>query len=185
MGTPADNTRYRPVDLRNVAKMPHWERVDADLRAAIRVVGEVLPFRTNRYVMDELIDWSSVPDDPLFQLVFPQREMLADSDFEAVEGVLADGDPEALAAEVERIRRSLNPHPGGAAHAQRPAARRAAVAGAAAQVPRDGPVLSRPGPDLPRLLHLLLPVGAVRGHGGSEVPGPGDGRSRRLPARQS
>ena len=113
MSTPAGNTTYRPVDLRNVAKMPHWERIDADLRAAIRVVGEVLPFRTNQYVMDELIDWSSVPDDPLFQLVFPQREMLAGRDFQAVEGVLAGGDPEALASEVERVRRSLNPHPAG------------------------------------------------------------------------
>ena len=32
----------------------------------------VLPMRANNYVIDELIDWSNIPDDPIFQLVFPQ-----------------------------------------------------------------------------------------------------------------
>ena len=49
---------------------------DADVREAVEVVGRVLPFRTNRYVVDHLIDWSRVPEDPIFQLVFPQRQML-------------------------------------------------------------------------------------------------------------
>ena len=28
--------------------------------------------RTNNYVVSQLIDWSAVPDDPMFQLTFPQ-----------------------------------------------------------------------------------------------------------------
>jgi hypothetical protein len=36
----------------------------------------VFPMRTNSYVV-KLIDWSKVPDDPIFQLVFPQPGMLA------------------------------------------------------------------------------------------------------------
>ncbi len=32
----------------------------------------VLPMRANNYVVEELIDWSNVPEDPIFQLVFPQ-----------------------------------------------------------------------------------------------------------------
>jgi len=32
----------------------------------------VLPMRTNNYVVEDLIDWSNIPDDPIFQLVFPQ-----------------------------------------------------------------------------------------------------------------
>ena len=42
-----------------------------------QVVGHVLPFRVNSYVVDELIDWSRVPDDPIFRLTFPQAEMLS------------------------------------------------------------------------------------------------------------
>ena len=37
--------------------------------------GTVLPMRANTYVVNELIDWSKVPDDPIFQLVFPQPGM--------------------------------------------------------------------------------------------------------------
>ena len=32
----------------------------------------ILPMRTNNYVVSQLIDWSNVPDDPMFQLTFPQ-----------------------------------------------------------------------------------------------------------------
>ncbi len=106
-------TRYRAVDLRNVSDIPQWNLIDTDLRAAVEVVAEVLPFRTNRYVTDHLIDWSRVPDDPIFQLVFPQLEMLASEDFRTVRHLLGEGDSTALAAAVDQIRRSLNPHPAG------------------------------------------------------------------------
>ena len=106
-------TRYRAVDLRNVSDIPQWDLIDTNLRAAVEVVAEVLPFRTNRYVTDHLIDWSRVPDDPIFQLVFPQLEMLASEDFETVRHLLGEGDRTALAAAVDQIRRSLNPHPAG------------------------------------------------------------------------
>ena len=109
----ADTGRYRPVDLRTVEAAPQWALLEEELRTAIQVVGEVLPFRTNRYVMDHLINWSNVPHDPIFQLVFPQREMLGDEDYAAVERALRAGDQERLAAEVSRIRMSLNPHPAG------------------------------------------------------------------------
>ena len=113
MTAPAETTRYRPVDLRTVANAPQWALLDEDLRSAIEVVGQVLPFRTNRYVMDHLINWSNVPQDPIFQLVFPQREMLNPEDYDAVEQALRMGDEALLARHVSRIRMGLNPHPAG------------------------------------------------------------------------
>ena len=41
-----------------------------------RIVGKVFPITANNYVIDELIQWKGVPDDPLFQLTFPHRKML-------------------------------------------------------------------------------------------------------------
>ena len=49
-------------------------------KLAVRAVAEVFPFRTNQYVVDELIDWANVSEDPIFNLVFPQRDMLAPAD---------------------------------------------------------------------------------------------------------
>lgn len=105
---------YRPVDLRNVSEVSQWGLLDDEVREAISVVGQVLPFRTNRYVLDSLIDWSRVPDDPIFQLVFPQREMLSSTDFAAVRDLQSRGAGRTELGElVNRIRRELNPHPAG------------------------------------------------------------------------
>ncbi len=76
-------------------------------------VARVLPFRTNRYVVDELIDWARVPDDPMFQLTFPQPEMLVPSDRASLARAEETGDAAALEATVRAIQRRLNPHPAG------------------------------------------------------------------------
>jgi L-lysine 2,3-aminomutase len=78
------------------------------------VVSTVLPFKTNEYVMRELIDWERVPDDPMFQLTFVQRGMLSSEDFARMEGLLAAGaDKAAIKRAADQIRRRLNPHPAG------------------------------------------------------------------------
>lgn len=74
----------------------------------------VLPMRVNEYVLTELIDWSNVPNDPMFQLKFIQPEMLAPKDLARMRGLLDSG---ASALEVRRaateIRAAMNPNPAG------------------------------------------------------------------------
>jgi KamA family protein len=106
--------RYRAVTRANVDQLPQWSALPKELREAIEVVSAVLPFRTNNYVVEELIDWRRVPDDPMYQLTFPQRGMLSDEDYETVaELIRTDAPREALDAEVNQIRLALNPHPAG------------------------------------------------------------------------
>ena len=72
----------------------------------------MLPFRVNSHVVDHLIDWDRVPDDPMFRLVFPQREMLDEQDFAEVRRLLDRGAPKPeLSRVVARIRAGMNPHP--------------------------------------------------------------------------
>lgn len=109
-----NSSQYRAIDLRNIAETPQWGLLDQDLREAVEVVGQVLPFRTNQYVLDELIDWSQAPDDPIFQLVFPQRDMLEAEDFRRLRFLLrSDASKLELDQDVRRIRLALNPHPAG------------------------------------------------------------------------
>src|SRR5579883_1723810 len=112
--TPIAPVRYQALGMQNIAGVPEWQQLSRDLTDAVDVVSRVLPFRTNRYVLQNLIDWSRVPDDPIFQLVFPQRGMLADEHYAAVESRLHESaSKQSLAAAVRRIRLELNPHPGG------------------------------------------------------------------------
>jgi len=110
----AESQRYRAITRSNLDRWPEARLLAPEHREAVDVVGRVLPFRTNPYVIRELIDWRRVPDDPIFRLVFPQREMLHPVDYERVRSLLAEGaSGAALSAEAERIRRGLNPHPAG------------------------------------------------------------------------
>lgn len=78
------------------------------------VVSTVLPFRTNEYVMDELIDWDRVPEDPIYQLTFMQPGMLASDDYATMARLVGRGAPRReIEAAAHGIRMRLNPHPAG------------------------------------------------------------------------
>ncbi len=107
-------TRYQAITIHNIRKQPEWQRLDPELREAVEVVSRVLPFRTNVYVVRELIDWDNVPDDPMFQLTFPQPGMLAPEDFRAMRDLIRSGaSREQIIAKANEIRFKLNPHPAG------------------------------------------------------------------------
>ena len=77
----------RKLEIYNFNRMdaiPQLAKLPAAQRDAMKAVAAVLPFKVNQYVLEELIDWDRVPDDPMFRLTFPQRGMLADDDFAAM-----------------------------------------------------------------------------------------------------
>jgi len=76
----------------------------------IEIASLVFPFKVNNYVLS-LIDWENYKDDPIFRLVFPQKEMLKKEDYEKLLKNLNDKDK--LKQAVYEIRMSLNPHPAG------------------------------------------------------------------------
>jgi len=107
-------TRYRAVTRHNIGRLPQWKALSKDVREAVEVVSHVLPFRVNKYVVDELIDWDRVPDDPMFQLTFPQRGMLDDHEFSRVADLVRGEAPrDEVKKAVREIRLGLNPHPAG------------------------------------------------------------------------
>lgn len=105
--------KYQAYTAHNFEHLPQAELMTPEQRHAVRVVSQVLPFKTNNYVVNELIRWDDLPGDPIFTLTFPQRGMLSPEHFERVERALAAGSKEELTSTVDAIRRQLNPHPAG------------------------------------------------------------------------
>ena len=106
--------KMRFYNLRDIDTLPQLDKLSSDERFAMKVVANVLPFRANNYVVDELIDWDAVPDDPMFRLVFYHWDMLSPSQFESVADALRRDLPAAeLRERVDRIRLEMNPHPSG------------------------------------------------------------------------
>ncbi|NUW47033.1 KamA family radical SAM protein [Nonomuraea rhodomycinica] len=110
----AGTRRFRAYTSKHLDDLLLRAGLDDDERLRVRAVATVLPFRTNAYVVDELIDWSAAPDDPLYRLVFPQADMLPAADVARLADLLKAEAPTAeLLAEANRVRARLNPHPAG------------------------------------------------------------------------
>lgn len=101
-------------NLRNIQQIPQIKTLSKEQLLALNVVGNVLPFRTNNYIVEELIDWNNIPDDPIYQLTFMQKEMLTDNQFNRMADALKEKAPPGKIKETaDEIRLELNPHPSG------------------------------------------------------------------------
>ncbi|WP_393916430.1 KamA family radical SAM protein [Halostreptopolyspora alba] len=111
---PSAGRRFRAYTTKHLDELTARAGLDADERLAVRAVANVLPFRVNSYVIDELIDWDAAPDDPIYRLVFPQADMLPSEDVAWIADLLRREAPKGeLNRAANEIRAKLNPHPAG------------------------------------------------------------------------
>lgn len=105
---------YKSYTLHNFREIPQAEKLSEETKRAIETVGSVLPFKTNNYVIEQLIDWDNISNDPMFVLTFPQRNMLEEKHFSEISALLENGTTkDAIRAKANEIRLKLNPHPDG------------------------------------------------------------------------
>ena len=105
---------YRSYSLHNFHQIPQLEHLDEATKFEMEVVGNVLPFKTNSYVVNELINWDNIPNDPIFILTFPQRNMLLPHHYEEMEkALLRNASKDEIKTIANNIRLQLNPHPAG------------------------------------------------------------------------
>ena len=106
--------KIRFYQAKDINSLPQLAKVSPKERLAMQAVASVLPFRANNYVVEELIDWNDIPNDPIFRLTFPHPEMLSPPDLQQMVGLLEENaSKEALREAANQIRRRLNPHPAG------------------------------------------------------------------------
>jgi KamA family protein len=109
-----ESPSIKSYTLSNFRKLPQISELSEQTQFDMEVVGNVLPFKTNNYVVEQLIDWKNIPNDPMYVLTFPQKEMLKPKHFEKMEATLKKGaDKKEIAEVANEIRLQLNPHPAG------------------------------------------------------------------------
>jgi L-lysine 2,3-aminomutase len=109
--------KYHAYTLHNYKQISQIQALTKDQLEAIEVVGRVLPFKSNNYVVEELIDWNNIPDDPIFTLTFPRKEMLSKTHYNAILSLLQAGaDEETIRNKAQEIRLELNPNPANQQH---------------------------------------------------------------------
>lgn len=113
--------KYQPYFLRNYKNIPQIDRLTDEQIFDIEVVARVLPFRTNNYVVNELIHWDDVPNDPIFILNFPQKGMLKPEHYQRIADMLKNGASDSdITPVANEIRATLDPHPAGQMTKNRP-----------------------------------------------------------------
>ena len=102
------------ITLANLRKLPQIENFSEEQIFEMEVVGNVLPFKANNYVIEQLIDWSNVPGDSMFNLTFPQKHMLKTEHYDMMASTLKNNpDRKEIQEMANKIRLQLNPHPAG------------------------------------------------------------------------
>lgn len=109
-----EKIKYKSYSLHNYRQIPQFEKLKDVDKNAIDIVGRILPFKTNNYVLDNLINWDNIPQDPIFTLNFPRKEMIDIKHFNLMENLLAKNpNLEDVKILSDQIRKELNPHPSG------------------------------------------------------------------------
>ena len=109
-----DSPSLKSFTLSNFRSIPHIQNLSEEAQFEMEVVGNVLPFKANNYVVEQLIDWNNIPNDPMFVLTFPQKGMLKQEHFQKMATALKNNsDKKEIASIANEIRLQLNPHPAG------------------------------------------------------------------------
>ncbi|HJU14640.1 MAG TPA: lysine 2,3-aminomutase [Candidatus Nitrosotalea sp.] len=105
---------YISYALSNFREIPQVKKLPSQMQFEMEVVANVLPFKTNNYVVENLINWKNVPNDPMFILTFPQRDMLKPRHFNKMaEAIRNKAEKKEIQKIANKIRMQLNPHPAG------------------------------------------------------------------------
>ena len=109
-----ETTSIKSYTLINFRTIPEIQQMSEEAQFEMEVVGNVLPFKTNNYVVEQLIDWSNIPNDPMYVLTFPQKGMLIPEHYDKMADTLRSGaDKKEIQKVANDIRLQLNPHPAG------------------------------------------------------------------------
>jgi KamA family protein len=105
---------YRSFAHHNYTQIPQISKLSDDQIRDIDIVSHVLQFKSNNYVVNELINWDNVPDDPIFTLTFPRKEMLRPEHYRRMKRAMdKNASKDEIKFVANSIRMELNPHPAG------------------------------------------------------------------------
>jgi len=100
---------YQAYNLKNLDKIPQYSLLKENVIHQLNVVGRVFPFKVNTYILNELIDWNNIPNDPIFRMTFSQKEMLNEDDYNTISLAIRKNSSEELLQQiVKKIRNNLD-----------------------------------------------------------------------------
>ena len=106
-------SKYLPWTRNRLAELADKHREFSEVLADVQMASRVFPFRLSSQVIDNLIRWDDLEEDPFFHLLIPTMKMLEEGHREALREACFSGDESRISSVVYTIRADLNPHPAG------------------------------------------------------------------------
>ena len=75
--------KYSSINRSDLVTLAPFNTLPGELTTQINTVSKVLPFRVNAHILT-LIDWKTVPEDPIFRLIFPDKAFLSPEDYQTL-----------------------------------------------------------------------------------------------------
>ncbi len=76
--------KLKTYNLHNINEIAALGRLTGQQRFEIEVAAQVIPLKTNNYVIDKLINWNDFENDPLFKINFPSKNLLNPEHYEKI-----------------------------------------------------------------------------------------------------
>lgn len=91
-------------------KTNYYDKLPVEEQEVFDILSSVFHFKVNTYVLEHLIDWGKVPDDPIYKLIFPRKEMLSISDYNQLKRLFKNGLMEKeLTPFIQMVKRKMYP----------------------------------------------------------------------------
>lgn len=104
--------RFLTFNAKNFREIEYIKTLPEEVKHEIDIVSKVIPFKTNNYVVDYLIDWENYETDPIYILNFPNKNMLRPERYEQLKQAIETSRPQKEVDDlIMKIRLEMNPHP--------------------------------------------------------------------------
>jgi len=87
---------FDPININEFIKTKYYEILDDEYRQDLKILSIIFPFKVNKYILEQLIDWDNWENDPIFKLVFPNRKMLNEIQFRQLSEAYLSNNKELL-----------------------------------------------------------------------------------------
>ncbi|SEL68313.1 L-lysine 2,3-aminomutase [Aquimarina amphilecti] len=101
---------FKSYNNKSFKQTEYYTRLPKDEKEIFDVLSSVFHFKVNNYVLAHLINWEAIPEDPIYKLVFPRKEMLSAFDYEKLKQLFKIGlDEKTRIGFVQSVKKKMHP----------------------------------------------------------------------------
>jgi L-lysine 2,3-aminomutase len=102
--------KYISYNNHSFKKTKYYNRLSKAQQDDFDLLSNIFYFKTNNYVLDNLIDWDNLEEDPMFRLNFLHKNILSEADYQHLLGLYKAGASiDALQPFIELVRKKTTP----------------------------------------------------------------------------